>query len=649
MTTCGCLDWIRLESRLQLVLDDSDFAAATMYSKAALLTALVSARARLCIANAHSRRTVHARAQQSDHASWCRADIPSIISEHVRSSPAKWILKFVNSPACGDHIYVTWKQLFEAAGGYAELFSRHGLAPGQVVTLLLPQGLPLVAAVVGAILGRYIPSVCACPSEKLSRDAFAGWFGATVAKSDTKLILCGLDHQELIRTLVAGRGLPIVVTADRPARAPVRPPDVGLPQPHAAAILQHSSGTTGMKKAVQLPHAAILSQTWQLGRALRLSDDDVIVSWLPLYHDMGFVACLLFPLIHSVPTVLMSPFDWARAPDLLLREVEAERGTLCWLPNFAFLHCANAVRRDGRRTYDASSLRAVISCSEPVTAAARDTFYHQFAASGLRYSALSSSYAMAEATFAITQAPLGRASRTIRVDRRLFESAGRVDILGSVDLQRPALTLVSSGRALSHTTIEIVDSGGVGLPDGHVGEIRVRTPSLMSGYYGDSGESTQHIRDGWYYTGDLGCIVDAELYVTGRRKDMVILSGTNVYPHYVEEIVSSLAGIRPGRVVAFGMFDRSAGTERLVVMAEPRDWMKDPDLNSDRLQLAIAERILAVFGVAVHDVVLVESGLLKKSTSGKISRNQNKRLYAELHGVTAPAAMCRDDHEPVRN
>jgi fatty-acyl-CoA synthase len=617
----------KTEREFNTSLRDHDYSATVMFSLSGLTSAVIRALRSDQQAARSPRLPVSRRGNipAPDRQSWIGMDVADIIRKNCDEPRSGWILKIVHSPGRFDHQYVTWKELHALSAGYALMYQATGLAPGSVITALLPSGKDLVAAIVGAWIGGFVPSVCAYPNEKLSTEAFAQWFPEIVHRSHCRLVLCEAALEHDLRHLGNIPEDTLVTSAvPRPHSSPLK----GLPRPRGPdcpVLLQHSSGTTGLKKAVLLTNRQVLAQIWELARSLRCDDEDVIVSWLPLYHDMGLISSLMVSLLCSVPLVLMSPFVWVNTPSMFLRQISEERGTLCWLPNFAYLHLAKRVRDDELEDLDLSSLRAAINCSEPITAEAQRSFLAAFQPHGLRRSALSSSYAMAEATFAVTQSPVGRSSQTLSVDRAALQE-GRVQLCpGDRAAPGEALEIVSSGRVLPGFTLEVVDGNEQLLGEGQVGEIRVQGPSVVSGYFDGSDGSSAAMRDGWYYTGDLGARREGEIYVTGRKKDMVIVAGKNLYPQYVEELVSSLEGVRPGRVVAFGVFAVGEGTERLVVLAEATggtDWPQP-------LGALIAQAIQVRFQVAA-DVRIVLPGALRKSTSGKISRAANKELYTRL-------------------
>lgn len=378
--------------------------------------------------------------------------------------------------------------------------------------------------------------------------------------------------------------------------------------PREASFLQFSSGTTGIKRGVLVTDQAVVSQLETYSEALDIGINDRIISWLPLYHDMGFIACLNMPLYRGIHTIVIDPIDWVTKPSLFLIAASHFEGTLSWNPNFAYAFMAQRIRDDHVEGLDLSSLRGLVNCSEPVTYASQEQFLKRYQPLGLRDDVFMGCYAMAETTFALTH---GDSS-----------SPGYLDSLGPSHVARGSDTAphISVGHPLAGVEMIAVDDYGNHLPDREVGEIWVRSPFNFSRYYAEEQATKSAFRDGWYRTGDLGYRVGDAWYVTGRSKDVLVVGGVNVFPGDIEQIVSDVAGILPGRAVAFSRFDPQAQTERLTVLAES-------DLEGPRAREAIVEvrqQILACFQIANFEVHLVTPGWLVKSTSGKIARPENR-------------------------
>jgi acyl-CoA synthetase (AMP-forming)/AMP-acid ligase II len=402
--------------------------------------------------------------------------------------------------------------------------------------------------------------------------------------------------------------------------------------PESIALLQHSSGTTGLQKGVALSHTALLNQIEAYRAAIRLSTEDVVVSWLPLYHDMGLIAGFLMPILTGVPLVLMSPFDWVRAPQRLFQAVSQYRGTLTWLPNFAYNFCAQKIRDRHMEGVDLSSWRAVINCSEPVRRESHELFFEKFQSYGLKFSALQTCYAMAENVFGVTQSDLLAGAAVEEIDQQAFY---RDHLLRPVTEGKPSMRIMSSGKPLSNTEVKIVDTKSHhDLPEHQIGEIALRSNSMLTGYYHRLDVTEKAFRAGWYLTGDLGYLSNGELFVTGRKKDMIIVGGKNIYPQDIEMLVNQIPGVHSGRAVAFGVFDETQGTEEVVVVAEVDDEsLERKKAISDEIRQHVAKNS----AVILRMVYLVSPKWLLKTSSGKIARSANRDKY--LAGINSKGSL----------
>lgn len=387
-----------------------------------------------------------------------------------------------------------------------------------------------------------------------------------------------------------------------------------------ALFLQFSGGTTGAQKAVIVTAEMLGKQFEQLNKALDFAADDVVISWLPMYHDMGLIACYWMPLWHGASSVQMAANDWVMNPELFLRYIARYRGTLCWLPNFSFSYLSQR-REFMRERHELGTVRAWINCSEPVRQKSMTDFATTFADWGVCKKSLQASYAMAEAVFAITQTNLNEELRTMHRNQ-VSRGADRYAAL-AFDLVDEVY--VSSGKPLSETEIRVVALHGAICGDREAGEIHVRTPSLFSGYWGEQGFHAHTLKDGWHATGDYGFVTAGELYVIGRFKDIVIVGGSNIFPEDVEAVVNSIKGVYAGRVVAFGVEDREYGTQSLAVVAEMRAEYEEKAALA--LEAEIRKVVLATIGTAPRHVVVVPQRWIVKSTAGKISRRETRERF----------------------
>ena len=295
------------------------------------------------------------------------------------------------------------------------------------------------------------------------------------------------------------------------------------------AFIQHSAGTTGLQKGVALSHAAVLRQLKSLARVLRIDEtSDCVYSWLPLYHDMGLIACFMLPMVCHLSVVMQSPLDWVMHPETMLQIFTEYKCTLAWLPNFTFQFVPRRSSASRWSQYDLSSARALINCSEPVRAASMDEFHNAFGSIGLKRGALQASYAMAENVFAVTQSNIDGSTGPQRIwaDGGRFRSEHIVSPVA--EGTAGAISFVSSGQLLPNNEVRISNRPGEVLGEGGVGEILIKSDTLFDGYYNRPDLTAKALVDGWYHSGDLGFYLDGELFVVGRKKDLLIIGGENM-------------------------------------------------------------------------------------------------------------------------
>lgn len=526
---------------------------------------------------------------------------------------------------------LSWAELDRVIGAVAGRFVQAGVRPGDVVLVLSASPEEQALGFLGVLAAGALPSILSFPSIKQSEARFHETLGPIVRAAGAGFVAASSE----LAAMAARAEVPVAVVPLDTRREGAEPAVV-LPPP-ATDFLQFSSGTTGLRKCVRITGAMFEHQAEAYGGALGLAEGDRVASWLPLYHDMGLVACLLLPLYHGKLSVHLSPFAWLKQPVSLFQVASAYRATLMWLPNFAYKLCADQVPEEALAGLDLGALRGLINCSEPVRAGAHERLLERFGGVGVRPSHLLACYAMAEATFAVTQTPPGLPARVERVLAKAFFAEHRAVRAAAGAAAGEVLSFVSSGRAVAGVQVEI--DGAAGEP-GRVGEILIRGPGVISGYGADGrGGPEGNAGDGWFRTGDLGYLDGGELFVTGRAKDLIIHRGSNLYPSDLEEAAEAVAGVRPGRVVAFGVEEEGGGTEEVVIAAEV-DGAVDPAELSRRVR----EEVWLRLQVAVAAVEVVAAGSLKKSTSGKLSRGANRDAYlARVRAAGRGARRPRGD------
>ncbi len=528
---------------------------------------------------------------------------------------------------------VTYRQLVSDSAAYAAALARQGVQPGEIVVLILQHGRDLIDAFFGAVLHGAVPAIMPFLTEKLLPERYRADLASLVEINQPAAIVTYPEFApEVQAALKAGSSVRAVIVSDQVGPA-VAPDFDGLGRlqrtPEDVVLLQHSSGTTGLQKGVALSHQAVWNQLENYSQALNLKAEDVIVSWLPLYHDMGLIAGFLMPILWGVPLVIMSPFEWVRAPYKLMQAVSRYRGTLTWLPNFAYNFCAQKIRDRHLEGVDLSSWRAVINCSEPMRWASHQAFLERFRPYGLRPEVLATCYAMAENVFAVTQGGIDAPVTVDEIDRDLFQIERRAEPAGE---GRPSIKMLSAGRPIPNVQVKVVAEDGRELPERRLGEVALHSNCMLTGYYHRPDATAKAFLEGWYLTGDYGYLAGGELYVSGRKKDLIIVGGKNIYPQDLEHLAMEVPGVHPGRVVAFGIFNEEAGTEDVVIVAEV-----DTEDAAEREQIAeaIRQSITRGSAVALRTVHLVGPQWMIKTSSGKNARLANRDKYLAEAGEAA--------------
>jgi len=522
-----------------------------------------------------------------------------------------------------------WGELVRAAVNYAEAIRSHGVRPGEICALIIRHHKDFYPIYMGISLMGGIPSILAYPNprqhpdkfrqglEGMSRHSGLDWIFSERSLEDTikplvqsetstiRGILFPLEWKPEIR----GKGtLPESLSHSRRGTSPDDP-----------CLLQHSSGTTGLQKAVVLSHRAVMEHVRLYGESIQVNGEDKIASWLPLYHDMGLIAAFLLPLAWGIPLIQLDPFEWVQAPVLLLEAISREKGTLAWLPNFAYNFMADRIREEDLEGLRFDSVRMLVNCSEPVRHESHQKFLRRFSPLGLSPDTLGASYAMAETVFAATQTEPGTSAKMVPVSRSGLAQGHFQPVHG--DPGSPTKYCVSSGAPISGCDLKVVDEKGGELPDGEIGEIVIGSVSLFDGYRNQPEKTEEVLKDGWYYSGDYGARHEGEYYILGRKKDIIIVAGNNISPEDVEDAVNEVPGILPGRVVAFDRENEETGTEQVCVVAETEE-TGEAGLKALRREIVKAGMRI---DVTVAEVYLVPPRWLFKSSSGKLSRKTNKQ------------------------
>jgi fatty-acyl-CoA synthase len=539
--------------------------------------------------------------------------MPSLLRRIARSAERDTGITFVVG---GGEDIVGWGDLHQQAKAHAAALQARGVRPGDHVALLSPTTRPLVTAIQGTWLAGATIVVLPLPMRLSSIDEFAAQTRQRIRNADAALVVV---DAELAAFVAPEPGDPPMVGFADLAGDPtawVRPPD----DPHRLAILQFTSGSTSDPKGVMLPDGALCANLDAVATAARLDpDDDVLVSWLPLYHDMGLVGLLTLPMATGTPLVLGAPQDFTARPARWMEWVSTYGGTATAGPNFSYVLATRALLRSDE--LDLSRLRVALNGAEPIDPDQVEAFVEAGRRHGLRPEAVFPAFGMAEVAIGGTFPPPLSGMVTDCIDRRVLETERYAAPAehGSPGSRR----LARLGRAVPGLEIRVVDPDtGAVLHDREVGELEIAGTSVTTGYYRRPDANAELFHDGWLRTGDLAYLLDGELVMCGRIKDVIIVGGRNVFPEDVERSVGELEGVRAGNVIAFGV-DGERGRETLVVVAET----KSDDLTS--VHRHVHDRVLDVVGVPAKDIVLVAPGTLPKTSSGKLQRSLCMRRYLD--------------------
>jgi 1-acyl-sn-glycerol-3-phosphate acyltransferase len=549
-------------------------------------------------------------------------------------------------------VTITFGELYERASSVARELKSRGLVPGQTVAIMLPTCAEFFSTFAGILFAGGIP-VPIYPPFRADRIAEYATRQSNILRNAEAQFLVTFRQAEGLARLLQPRvpSLREVLNARRLANAPApaessttewRPvQDISYSaRGEDIAFLQYTSGSTGDPKGVILTHANLLANIRAIVSGIDIHDDDLCVSWLPLYHDMGLIGAWFVPLFTGIPLVVMSPLAFLNRPERWLRAIHRHRATISPAPNFAYELCVKKIADKDLEGLDLSSWRAATNGAEPVCAATLERFAARFAPYGFRREAQSPVYGLAEGTLAIAVPKMGTGYKVDRIERAAFESEGRAIPAATGDAA--PLEFVFAGKPLPSVEVRLVDAEGHDVGERIEGRLWFRGPSATSGYYRHPEATRALMRDGdWLDSGDLAYWVDGELYITGRAKDMIIKAGRNIYPHEVEETVGRIAGVRTGCVVAFGAPDARSGTERLVIAAELRNMSRNT-ADSKRIAGEIIRAVDDAIGMPPDLVEVLPPQSIPKTSSGKLRRNETRRLFLDGKlGKKQPAAWVQ--------
>ncbi len=493
-----------------------------------------------------------------------------------------------------------------------------GLKKGDTVALVIPENHEFVLSFLAASVGGFVPVPIFPRATFKGVDTYVDTLEHIIGAGKSKLVVCMEQNREVVMQLkerASTRDVTIFVaessfneTAPPYLRADVTPDDL--------CFLQFTSGSTNKPKGVMVSHQSLVANvTAFLGPAgLNHNHEDVGVSWLPLFHDMGLIGFALGTLIVDLPVVLMPTTTFARMPRMWLELITKHRGSITYAPNFAYQLVTKRVSEKDLSTLDLSSLRVAGCGAEPIRAQTLIEFAAKFKPAGFKSNALLPSYGMAESCLAITFHQRETEMIVDKVDPNEMRKGKAVPTTNADGLE-----LVSCGVPFPGHELAIVDDDGKPVGERDVGQIISKGPSVTAGYYQNDEATRESFKDGWLWTGDLGYRANGNVYICGRVKDLIIINGANHYPQDIEWAVGDIEGVRRGNVVAFSVM--KDGTEQLVLAAEGNSG------DAARLKQEITATVQAGFGLIPSHVAICAVGALPKTSSGKAQRRKTKAMW----------------------
>jgi acyl-CoA synthetase (AMP-forming)/AMP-acid ligase II len=567
-----------------------------------------------------------------DHASG--ASLVHILDQRARNTPDRLAFRFLADGTSDHLIDWTYADLAARAEAVAARLRALGIDGGRVVLALDP-GLDYVAALFGIMRAGCTAVPCFPP---FGRRAVAR-FLSIVADCAPSAVLTDARFADQVddfhRMLPASADQTQWVFPDEEFFL-ARPETRVSPHVVDPALLQYTSGSTGDPKGIVLDHEHLLSNCRVLEKHMGYEEDRVGCSWLPPYHDMGLMGTIMLAVHGGWPLVMMSPLHFVQDPYRWLKAITDHRVTITVGPNFAFDLCASTIGDEELATLDLSTLRQVFCGSEPVSSGTLDRFQKRFGpACGFDLSSVIPCYGLAEATLFVSGKPLSAPGiPAVRLDKEALER-GEVRRTGSRDTGT-AVDIVSCGLIADGHDVMVVDPDSRRpVPPGRVGELWVTGPNVATGYHGrpDLTAATFRAhpegvtgRPGYLRTGDLGFLLDGELFVTGRLKDLIVISGRNLHPQDIEE---SVMGAHPviRKTAAFSVRDTARDEEAVVVVAEYRGTAKEFAAHESELRERVTEAVTADHGVRPAEVYFGPPGTVAMTTSGKVRRAATRTAY----------------------
>ena len=534
----------------------------------------------------------------------------------------------------GEETSFTYRHVAERAQTVASGLRQAGLQPGERVAIMLPTSEAFFTAFFGVLYAGGVPTPIYPPARPSQIEEHLKRQAGILRNARAVLLIAAQEASAVARLLkLQVESLRAVISAEELSQSPG-----GWKlkvQADSTALLQYTSGSTGDPKGVVLSHSNMLANIRAMGEAMAAGPDDVFVSWLPLYHDMGLIGAWLGSLYFAAPVVVMSPLTFLVRPEQWLWAIHRHRATLSASPNFGFGLCLHKIEDGAIAGLDLSSLRMVANGSEAVLPDTVRDFAARFAKCGFRQEAMAPVYGLAENAVGLAFPPLGRPPIVDRIQRAALTRQGHA-LTASPD-DPTALEFVACGRPLPGHEIRIIGATGE-LGEREEGRLQFRGPSATRGYLDNPAKNRELFDGDWLNSGDLAYIAGGDVYITGRSKDIIIRAGRHIYPEEIETVVGDIAGVRKGCVAVFGTRDPRRGTERVIVLAETRE--TEP-ASLAWLRRRIEEATSPLLDGPPDEVVIGPPHTVPKTSSGKLRRAFARELFESGRLALRPQPLWR--------
>ncbi len=480
-----------------------------------------------------------------------------LLNLYAQNEPDRPHIYFQNE--FGEETIIRYGELYTRAKEFAQGLVGKGLKPSETVAIMLPTSADFFYSFLGTLMAGGIPVPIYPPFRADQIEEYAKREAFILHNAGVRFLITfkrAAALSKLLQSFVPSLLEVTTVKALTDISADLPTLDIEATDP---VLIQYTSGSTGNPKGVLLNHANLLANISAYGKTLNMQSTDAFVSWLPLYHDMGLIGAWMGSFYHGLPLTLLSPFTFLSRPEKWLWAIHYHRGTISPGPNFAYDLCVKKIEDSDLEGLDLSSWRVALNGSEMIHPDTLRNFEKRFRKYGFKKEAIFPAYGLAECALGLTFPPLNRGPNIDRIERLPYEKNNTAVPLTTRD--KKYYEFVSCGSVLEGHEIRIVDDNDNRVAERTIGNIQFKGPSAMQGYYRNSEATMAIYHNGWWATGDLGYLAEGELFITGRKKDLIIKAGRNYHPTEIEAMASLAEGVRKSCVAAFGVADEKRGTE----------------------------------------------------------------------------------------